>query len=81
MKEVYKLWLIAFLRTHPSLMFLWHDKRQMFELATTAHCQFGIHITFIRGISAAGNWTPLESFLFPLILFHVDVMWIAHRIK
>ena len=37
MKEVYKFWLIAFLRTHPSLMFLWHDKRQKFLSYLTAN--------------------------------------------
>ena len=61
------LGLIVFFRTHPNLLFLCY-KGKTFQ-AITGNCRLATPINFIRGISAVGNWTPLETFMFPLVLF------------
>ena len=43
-----------------NLVFLWHKGRNF--LAVTSDCQLAALINFIKGISAAGNWTPTDSF-------------------
>ena len=61
------LGLIVFFRTRPNRLFLCY-KGKTFQ-AITGNCRLATPIYFIRGISAVGNWTPLETFLFPLVLF------------
>ena len=48
--------IIAFVRTHPNLVFLWHKGRNF--RAITGDCQLATNINFIRGISAG----KLDSF-------------------
>ena len=59
--------LIAFVRTHHDLVFLGYKGRNF--PAVTGDCRLAAPINFIRVISAAGKWTPLESFSFPLVSF------------
>jgi len=51
--------IVAFVRAHPNLVFLWH-KGKNFQ-AIKGDCRLAPPINFIRGISAAVNWTPLDS--------------------
>ena len=60
------LGLMAFVRTHPNLAFLWYKGRNFW--AFMGDCR-STPIDFIRGIWDVGNWTPLDSFSFPLVLF------------
>ena len=59
--------LVAFVRTNPSLVFLCYKGRNY--QAITGDCQLAVPINFIRGISAVGNWIPLDSFSFSLVSF------------
>ena len=49
------------------LVFLWHKGRNF--RAITGDCRLAAPINFTRGISAAGNWTLLDSFSFPSVSF------------
>ena len=65
---VITLWgFIAFVRTHPNLVFLWYKGRNFRTI--TGECRIAAPINFIWGISAARNWTPLDSLSFPLVSF------------
>ena len=59
--------LITFFKTHPNLVFLWYKGR--FFRAITGDCKLAASTNFISGISASGNWNPLDSFSFPLVSF------------
>ena len=48
--------IIAFVRAHPNLVFLWHKGRNFRAIA--GDCKLAASINFIRGISAG----KLESF-------------------
>ena len=73
--------LIAFVRAQPNLVYLWHKGRNL--RAITGDCRLVAPINFIRGISAARNWTPLDSFSFPLVSFscRYHARRITHRLE
>ena len=56
--------MIAFIRMHPNLVFLWHKGRNFRDVM--GDCQLAIPNNFITSILAGpGNWTPFDSILFP----------------
>ena len=55
--------MIAFVRTHPNLVFLWHKGRNFRFIAISRLYKF------YQGISAAGNGAPLDSFSFLFVSF------------
>ena len=63
--------LIAFVRTPPNLVFLWYKDRNF--TAITGDYRLAAPNNFIRGITAAGNCTPLSSISFPLVSFFVQM--------
>ena len=58
----WRITFLAFVRTHPNLVFLWHKGRNF--RAITSDCLFSVPINFIRGISA-GKLDSFDSILFP----------------